>query len=90
MRRYVLRPLEPEQLELLNQFVEGAVEHQVGGVRVVITTARPSELVEEAAYVIHRYAEIFDLPVVIALLEVPGQLIVIARSTSTASMPASC
>jgi tRNA nucleotidyltransferase (CCA-adding enzyme) len=81
VRRYVLRPLEPEQLELLNQFVEGAVEHQVGGVRVVMTIARPSEQVEEAAYVIHRYAEIFDLPVVVALLEVPGQLIVIARST---------
>ncbi|MFI5167372.1 MAG: CBS domain-containing protein [Thermoanaerobaculales bacterium] len=80
VRRYVLRPLEPEQLELLNQFVEGAVEHQVGGVRVVITVARPSEQVEEAAYVIHRYAEIFDLPVVIALLEAPGQLVVIARS----------
>jgi tRNA nucleotidyltransferase (CCA-adding enzyme) len=81
VRRYVLRPLEPEQLELLNQFVEGAVEHQVSGVRVVITIARPSEQVEEAAYVIHRYAEIFDLPVVVALLEVPPQLIVIARST---------
>ena len=81
VRRYVLRPLEPEQLELLNQFVEGAVEHQVGGVRVVMTVARPSEQVEEAAYVIHRYAEIFDLPVVVALLEVPPQLIVIARST---------
>ncbi len=81
VRRYVLRPLEPEQLELLNQFVEGAVEHQVGGLRVVITVARPSEQAEEAAYVIHRYAEIFDLPVVVALLEVPPQLIVIARST---------
>ena len=80
VRRYVLRPLEPEQLELLNQFVEGAVEHQVGGVRVVITMVRPSEQVEEAAYVIHRYAEIFDLPVVVALLEVPPQIIVIARS----------
>ncbi|MBZ5589238.1 MAG: CBS domain-containing protein [Acidobacteriia bacterium] len=80
VRRYVLRPLEPAQLELLNQFVEGAVEHQVGGMRVVITVARPSEQVEEAAYVIHRYAEIFDLPVVVALLEVPPQLIVIARS----------
>jgi tRNA nucleotidyltransferase (CCA-adding enzyme) len=81
VRRYVLRPLEPAQLQLLNQFVEGAVEHQVGGVRVVITVVRPSEQVEEAAYVIHRYAEIFDLPVVIALLEAPPQLVVIARSS---------
>jgi len=84
VRRYVLRPLEPEQLELLNQIVEGAVEHQVGGVRVVVTVTRPSEHVEEAAYVIHRYAEIFDLPVVLALLEAPPQLVVIARSTHPA------
>jgi len=81
VRRHVLRPLEPEQLELLNQLVEGAVEHQVAGCRVVISVARPSERLEEAAYVVHRYAEIFDLPVVVVLLEVPPQLVVIARST---------
>ena len=81
VRRYVLRPLEPEQLELLNQLVEGAVEHQEGGARIVVTVTRPSEQVEEAAYVVHRYAEIFDVPVVLALLEVPPQLVVIARST---------
>ncbi|MFH1177173.1 MAG: CBS domain-containing protein, partial [Acidobacteriota bacterium] len=82
VRRYVLRPLEPLQLELLNQLVEGAVEHHIGGVRVVMTVARPSEQMEEAAYVVHRYAEIFDLPVVVAILEAPPQLTVIARSTN--------
>ncbi|MEW6337325.1 MAG: CBS domain-containing protein [Acidobacteriota bacterium] len=81
VRRYVLRPLEPDQLELLNQLVEGAVEHRIGGTRVVVTVVRPAEQVEEAAYVVHRYAEIFDLPVVVAILEVPPQLVVIARST---------
>ena len=81
MRRYVLRPLEPGQLVLLNQLVEGAVEHKVAGVRVVVTVARPDEQVEEAAYVVHRYAEIFDLAVVIAILEAVPQLVVIARST---------
>jgi len=81
VRRYVLRPLEPGQLQLLNQLVEGALERRIGGVPVVVTVARPSEQVEEAAYVLHRYAEIFDFPVVIALLEAPPQLIVIARSS---------
>ena len=84
VRRYVLRPLEPGQLELLNRLVEGAVEHRVGGARVVISVAHPSEHVEEAAYVVHRYAEIFDLPVVLAILEAPPQLVVIARSTHPA------
>lgn len=83
VRRYVLRPLEPGQLELLNQLVEGAVEHRMAGSRVVITLVRPGEHVEEAAYVVHRYAEIFDLPVVVAILEVPPQLVVIARSTNS-------
>lgn len=81
VRAYVLRPLEPEQLELLNTLVAGAVEHNVAGVRVVVSVARPSERVEEAAYVVHRYAEIFALPVVLAVLEVPPQLVVIARSS---------
>lgn len=81
VRSYVLRPLEPEQLELLNTLVAGAVEHTVAGVRVVVSVARPSERVEEAAYVVHRYAEIFALPVVLAVLEVPPQLVVIARSS---------
>lgn len=81
VRRYVLRPLEPEQLDLLNNLVEGAIEHRIGGARIVMSVARPSEHLEEAAYVVHRYAEIFDLPVVVAILEVPPQLVVIARST---------
>ncbi len=81
VRRFVLRPLEPGQLQLLNQLVEGALERRVGGIPVVVTVTRPSEQVEEAAYVLHRYAEIFDFPVVIALLEAPPQLIVIARSS---------
>ncbi|MCX7895672.1 MAG: CBS domain-containing protein [Thermoanaerobaculum sp.] len=81
VRAYVLRPLEPEQLELLNTLVAGAVEHHVAGVSVVVTVARPSELVEEAAFVVHRYAEIFALPLVVAILEVPPQLVVIVRSS---------
>ncbi len=83
VRRYVLRPLEPEQLDLLNRLVEGAVEHVIGGVRVAITMVRPDERVEEASYVVHRWAEIFDVPVVLAILEVPPQLVVIARSTTS-------
>lgn len=81
VRTYVLRPLEPAQLELLNTLVAGAMEHHLGGVRVVVTLARLSEQVEEAAYVVHRYAEIFDLPVVVAVLEAPPQLVVICRSS---------
>jgi tRNA nucleotidyltransferase (CCA-adding enzyme) len=83
VRRYVLRPLEPEQLDLLNALVDGEMEHRIGGVRVVISVARPDERVEEASYVVHRFAEIFDVPVVVAILEVPPQLVVIARSTTT-------
>lgn len=83
VRRYVLRPLEPEQLDLLNRLVEGAVENAIGGVRVAITVVRPDERVEEASYVVHRWAEIFDVPVVVAILEVPPQLVVIARSTTS-------
>ncbi len=83
VRRYVLRPLEPEQLDLLNRLVEGAVEHVIGGVRVAITVVRPDERVEEASYVVHRWAEIFDVPIVLAILEVPPQLVVIARSTTS-------
>ncbi len=82
VRRYALRPLEPEQLQLLNQLVEGALEHRVGAVKVVITVARPDERIDEAAYVVHRYAEIFDLQVVVAILEMPPQLVVIARSSA--------
>ncbi len=83
VRRYVLRPLEPEQLDLLNRLVEGAVEHVIGGVRVAITVVRPDERVEEASYVVHRWAEIFNVPVVLAILEVPPQLVVIARSATS-------
>jgi len=80
VRRWVLRGLAPEQFEMLNRLVEGARELMVNGVLVAISSVQVDRYHEEAAYVVHRWVETFDLPVGVALLVQPPNINIILRS----------
>ncbi len=80
VRRWVQRGLEPEHFELLYRFVDNAEELRVHGVPVAITLVEVDRYHEEAAYVVHRWMETFDLPVAIAMLVGQRQVNLILRS----------
>ena len=80
VRRWVLKGLEPEQLELLNRLVEGTTEVEINGVPVAIASLEVDRYLEEAAYVVHRWVETFDHPVGAAILVQPPNVNVILRS----------
>jgi len=80
VRRWVLRGLEPSQFELLNRLLEGTHEVLLHGVPVSIATVEVDQYHEEAAYVVHRWMETFDLPVAVALLVQPPHINIILRS----------
>ena len=80
VRRWVLRGLEPSQFELLNRLLEGTHEVILHGVPVSIATVEVDRYHEEAAYVVHRWMETFDLPVAVALLVQPPHINIILRS----------
>lgn len=68
VRRWVAKSLEPEQLALLNSIVEGTEERRIGGVPVAVATIDVERYHEEAAVVVHRWMETFQLPVGVVLM----------------------
>lgn len=80
VRQWVQRSLEPDHFELLHRFADNAEEVRVHGVPVAIALVEVDRYHEEAAYVVHRWMETFDLPVAIAMLVRPRQVNLIMRS----------
>jgi tRNA nucleotidyltransferase (CCA-adding enzyme) len=79
VRRWVLKGLQPEQLGLLNRMVEVAEEVPVNDIPVVLATLEVDRYHEEAAYVVHRWVETFELPVGIVMLVQPPNVNLILR-----------
>jgi tRNA nucleotidyltransferase (CCA-adding enzyme) len=80
VRRWIAKALQPEQLELLNRLVENGIERRINGVPVVVSTLPIDRYVEEAAFVVHRWIQIFELPVGVAILVRPPHVTIILRS----------
>ncbi len=80
VRRWVLKGLEPEQLDLLNRLVDATEEVTVHGVPVSLAMVEVDRYHEEAAYVVHRWMETFDIPVGVVLLIQPPHVNLILRS----------
>jgi len=80
VRRWVLKGLQPEQLELLNRIVEFAEVIPINDVPVSLAMVEVDRYHEEAAYVVHRWVETFDLPVGIVMLVRPPNVNLILRA----------
>jgi len=80
VRRWVLKALQPEQLELLNRMVEATEEIDIAGISVAIAMVEVDRYHEEAAFVVHRWIEIFDISVGAVMLVRPPNINLILRS----------
>lgn len=80
VRRWVLKVLQPEQLELLNRMVEATEVIDIAGVPVSLSMLEVERYHEEAAFVVHRWVEIFEIVVGAVLLVRPPNINLILRS----------
>ncbi len=80
VRRWVLKGLQPDQLELLNRIVEAAEEFTINSIPVMLAVLEVDRYHEEAAYVVHRWVETFELPVGIVMLVRPPNVNMILRA----------
>jgi tRNA nucleotidyltransferase (CCA-adding enzyme) len=83
VRRWVMKALQPDQLELLNRIVEGCEEILVRGTPVQLSLVEVDRYHEEAAYVVHRWVETFEIPVGVVMLVRPPHCNLIIRSRLT-------
>jgi tRNA nucleotidyltransferase (CCA-adding enzyme) len=80
VRRFVMKGLVPEQLELLNRLVDNTEHLVLRGTPVSLAMVEVDRYHEEAAYVVHRWVETFDIAVGIAMLVRPPNVNLILRS----------
>jgi tRNA nucleotidyltransferase (CCA-adding enzyme) len=80
VRRWVMKALQPDQLELLNRIVEGCEEILVRDTPVQLSMVEVDRYHEEAAYVVHRWVETFEIPVGVVMLVRPPHCNLIIRS----------
>lgn len=79
VRRWVLKALQPDQLVLLNRIVEATEETVINDIPVSFAMVEVDRYHEEAAYVVHRWVETFELPVGIVMLVQPPNINLILR-----------
>jgi len=80
VRRWVLKALQPEQLELLNRMVEVTEEVVLKEIPVALAMVEVDRYHEEAAFVVHRWIEIFEIAVGAVMLVRPPNVNLILRS----------
>lgn len=80
VRRWVLKGLQPDQLWLLNRIVEATEEILINDIPVSLAMVDVDRYHEEAAYVVHRWVETFELPVGIVMLVLSPNINLILRS----------
>jgi len=80
IRKWLFKALEPNQLRLLRQLVQGTEERVISAIPVVVSTLEVEDYPEEAAAAVHQWIDAFRLPVVGVLLVRPPNIQLILRS----------
>jgi tRNA nucleotidyltransferase (CCA-adding enzyme) len=80
VRRWVMKALQPEQLDLLNRIVAATEEIMINDTPVSLSMVEVDHYHEEAAYVVHRWVETFEIPVGVVMMVQPPHINLILRS----------
>ncbi|MDY6952633.1 MAG: CBS domain-containing protein [Thermodesulfobacteriota bacterium] len=76
----VTREISPEQVNLLNEMLQGAVHHTINGVDVVITNVTSDTYVADFALLVHKLRDMEGLDVVFALASMENRVYMVGRS----------
>ena len=80
VRRWVMKALQPEQLDLLNRIVAATEEIFINDTPVSLSMVEVDHYHEEAAYVVHRWVETFEIPVGVVMMVQPPHINLNLRS----------
>jgi tRNA nucleotidyltransferase (CCA-adding enzyme) len=79
VRSFVVRPLDPERLDVLHRMTQRLEVHRIRGHRVGIVEIELGRYLEELAPLVSRCLEVFDLPLLFALFGEGDRVTLIAR-----------
>jgi tRNA nucleotidyltransferase (CCA-adding enzyme) len=81
VRASVVRPLDPERLDVLHRMTQRLEVHRIRGHRVGVVEVELGEYVEELAPLVSRCLDVFELPLLFALFGEGDRVTLIARGT---------
>jgi len=76
----ITREMSPEQVNLLNEMIQGATHRTVNGVDVVITRVASETYVADFALLVHKLRDMENLDVIFALAAMENRVYMVARS----------
>ena len=76
----ITREMSPEQVNLLNEMIQGATHHTISGVDVVITSVSSESYVADMALLVHKFRDMEGVDVVFALASMENRVYMVARS----------
>ncbi len=84
VREFLQHRLTPEQRDLYEKLLEDAHTHTVNGHPVVLACAHITEPVDEIATLAHKLRELFEPAAIFVLVQLNGDLQLVARGTTEA------
>jgi len=82
VRDFLQHRLVPEQRELYDRLVEHAETHTINGHAIVLASAVAAQPVDEIATLAHKLRELFDPSAVFVLVQLNGDIQLVARGTT--------
>lgn len=84
VREFIQHPLTPEQRDLYDRLREKTETHIVNGHVVILASARTLQPVDEIATLAHKLRELYEPGAVFVLVQLNGDLQLVARGTTDA------
>ncbi|NDJ75383.1 MAG: CBS domain-containing protein [Chloroflexi bacterium] len=84
VRDFLQHPLVPEQRVLYERLLENAATHVINGHAIVVAHAMTEQPVDEIATLAHKLRELFEPAAVFVLVQLDGDIQLVARGTTDA------
>ncbi len=84
LNRFLLPEFSAEHIELLNDLIQAAEVHHIGGLPVVVSAVYKDRYIGELALVVHRFVELEQLTACFALVMMEERLFIVGRSLDQA------
>ena len=76
----IAREISPEQVRLLNDMIQAAVNYTVDGISIVVTAVTSERYIPDFAFLVHKMVKMENLDAIFAIARMGNKIIVVARS----------
>jgi len=84
LNRFLMPEFSSLHIELLNDLIQAAEVHRIGGLPVAVSAVHKDRYIGELALVVHRFVELERLTACFALVMMEDRLFIVARSLDAA------